>query len=245
MSDRASSAHPHAFPPTQWSIILSARHEDSEIRSQALEHICRCYWHPIYAYARKRGFSPEDAEDVTQGFFASMVHGQGFEKLDANRGKLRSYLLVALRNYMANEWRRRHAQRRGGDAKMLSIDLDDAEEHTCLEPAVQLTPEAVFERHWATTLLHTVMSQLERSFAQDGKGTTFELLKDFIARGRHERSQREVAEQLGISENAVRLAVHRLRKRYREMLLREIESTLEAGENPEDELRYLFGVFQA
>ncbi|MEZ5326201.1 MAG: sigma-70 family RNA polymerase sigma factor [Verrucomicrobiales bacterium] len=237
--------HHQAFPPTQWSVILSASDDDSEIRSQALEHICQCYWHPIYAYARKRGFSPQDAEDITQDFFGTLLETKGLEQAEAQRGKLRTYLLVRLRNFMANEWRRRKTKKRGGGAAVLSLDLDEAEQRTCLEPADHLTPEAVFERHWATTLLNTVMQRLQEAFEADGKGENFRVLKDYIARGDHDRKYLEVSEQMGISENAVRLAIHRLRKRYRDLLLQEIELTLEPGESAEAELRYLFGVFQS
>jgi RNA polymerase sigma-70 factor (ECF subfamily) len=234
-----------AFPPTQWSVVISARAEDSAERSLALQQICQHYWHPIYAYARKRGFSPADAEDVTQEFFADLLRKKEFESLQERKGKLRTFLLVAARNFMANEWQKRKALKRGGGATVLSIDINDAEEHTCLEPADHLSPEAVFERHWASSILNAVMQHLRESYEIDGKTEVFEALKDSLGLGRGERSYREIGDGLGISETAARLTVHRMRKRYRQLLLQQIASTLDPEESAEDELRYLFGVFQS
>ena len=239
------SPHPHAFPPTQWTMVISAQNDDSGERSRALEQICRTYWHPIYAYARKRSYSPQDAEDITQGFFAHLLQTGGFGNVHERKGKLRTFLLVSVRNFMTNEWAKRKAQKRGGGAQLLSIDLNDAEDHMCLEPTDDLTPEAVFERHWATTMLQTVMGRLQAVFENEGKETQFDALKEFLALGRGERTYAQVAEDLGLSESGVKVAVHRMRKRYRELLLEEISGTLEPGESAEAELRYLFGVFQS
>ncbi len=233
-----------AFPPTQWSVVLSARADDSAERSRALEQICQTYWHPIYAYARKRGFNPEDAEDVTQGFFAYLLKTKEFGKVCDRKGKLRTFLLVAIRNFMANEWARRKAQKRGGGATVLSIDIKEAEDYICIEPTDNVTPETVFEQHWATTMLHTVMSRMQQAFEEDGNKELFETLKDFLALGGGERTYREVGEAIGLSESAVKVTVHRMRKRYRELLLTEIAGTMEPGESATEELRYLFGVFQ-
>jgi RNA polymerase sigma factor (sigma-70 family) len=233
------------FPPTQWTVVLSARAEDSEERSQALQQICQTYWHPIYAYARKRGFSPTDAEDVTQEFFVYLLGREEFANVRETKGKLRTFLLVAARNFMANELQKRKAQKRGGGVTVLSIDVTDAEEHTCLEPADSLTPEAVFERHWASSILNTVMQRLRESYELDGKSEVFEALKDHLGLGRGERSYREIGEELGMSEMAARLTVHRMRKRYRQFLLQQVASTLDPEESAEEELRYLFGVFQS
>lgn len=242
----SASSSPQSFPPTQWSLILSAGDEDSAIRSRALERICQTYWQPVYAYTRKRGFDPADAEDVTQEFFAYLLKTEAFEKLRQHRGKLRNFLLVAVRNFMANEWAKRKRQKRGGGATILHFDVEEAENQTCLDEAMEhLTPEAVFERHWATALLHTVMERLERVYEESDRAAVFNELKEFMARGRGERSYREAGEAIGMSEAAVKIAVHRMRKRYRELLLEEIEGTLQPGESAEEELRYLFGVFQA
>jgi RNA polymerase sigma factor (sigma-70 family) len=237
--------HHQAFPPTQWSMVLSAQDGDSEERSRGLERICRIYWHPIYAYARKRSFNPQDAEDITQGFFAHLLQTKCFGKIEQRRGKLRTFLLVSVRNFMTNEWEKRSAQKRGGGVPLLSIDLKDAEDHICLEPADDLTPEVVFERHWATTMLQTVMDRLQAAQEKAGKAEQFRVLRDFLSLGRGDRTYREVGNELGISESGVKVAVHRLRKRYRELLLEEISGTLEPGESAEAELRYLFGVFQS
>ena len=224
--------------------MLSARAEDSIERSRALQQICETYWHPVYAYMRKRGFFPQDAEDVTQEFFAYLLETEEFGKIDGAKGKLRSFLLVAARNFMANEWKRRKAEKRGGKLTFLSIDLKDAESHAILDPADELTPDAVFERHWATTILNTVMERLRQFHVDRGDEETFEALKDFLAMGRNDRTYADVGAELGIAESQARLKVHRMRKKYRELLLQQIASTLEPDECPEEELRYLFGLFQ-
>ncbi|MGK0184292.1 MAG: DNA-directed RNA polymerase specialized sigma24 family protein [Verrucomicrobiales bacterium] len=176
--------HPQAFPPTQWSMVLSAQDSDSEERSQGLERICRIYWHPIYAYARKRSFNPEDAEDITQGFFAYLLQTKYFGKVEQRKGKLRTFLLVSVRNFMT----KRTAQKRGGGVPLLSIDLKDAEDYMCLEPTDDLTPEVVFERHWATTMLQTVMDRLQAAQEKAGKGKQFHVLRDFLSLGRGDRT---------------------------------------------------------
>ncbi len=174
--------------------MLSARADDSEERSQALQQICQTYWHPICAYARKRGFPLADAED---------------------------------------------------GVPVLSIDVGEAEGHTRLEPADHLSPEAVFERHWASSIVNAVMQRLRESYEIDGKAEVFEALKDSLGLGRGERSYRKIGEELGISETAARLTVHRMRKRYRQFLLQQIANTLDPEESAEEELRYLFGVFRS
>jgi RNA polymerase sigma factor (sigma-70 family) len=242
MSER--TANHQSFPPTQWSVVLSARADDSEERSRALQQICQTYWHPIYAYARKRGFSPADSEDVTQEFFVYLLGREEFANVRETKGKLRTFLLVAARNFMANEWQKRKAQKRGGGVTILSIDVGDAEDQTCLEPADNLSPEAIFERHWASSILNAVMQRLQQLYELDGKAEVFEALKDHLGLGRGERSYREIGDGLGISEAAARLTVHRMRKRYRQFLLQQIASTLDPEESAEEELRYLFGVFQ-
>jgi RNA polymerase sigma-70 factor (ECF subfamily) len=225
-------------------VVISARADDSGERSRALEQICETYWHPIYAYARKRGFKPHDAEDVTQGFFAYLLKTGEFSRLYQQKGKLRTFLLVALRNFMANEWRRRATEKRGGNVQVLSIDLDSAEDQTCLEPTENVTPEAVYERHWASTMLKTVMLRMQRAFEEDGKAEVFSRRKEFLVRGNSEQTFAEAGREVGMSESAARVAVHRMRKRYRELLLEEIAGTLAPEDSVEDELRYLFGVFQ-
>jgi len=239
------TSHHQAFPPTQWSLLISARADDSRERSRALEQICNTYWHPIYAYTRKRGFGSQDAEDITQGFFAQLLETDEFTRMREEKGKLRTFLLVAVRNFMSADWRHRSAQKRGGGVQVLSIDVDAAEDRTCVELADNLTPEIVFERHWASTLLHTVMGRLQGAFEDDGRAEVFHELKEFLIRGSGKQSYRDVGGRLGLSESAARVAAHRMRKRYREMLLEEIAGTLAPDDSVEDELRYLFGVFES
>jgi DNA-directed RNA polymerase specialized sigma24 family protein len=180
-----------------------------------------------------------------------LLRTEGLGKVREEKGKLRTFLLVSARNFMANERKRQNAQKRGGGVAVLSIDVKDAEEHTCLEPADGLSPEAVFERHWASSILNTVMHRLQRYYEQDGKADVFQALKDYLALGRGERSYREIGEELGISEMAAWLTIHRMRMRmrmrmrYRQFLLQQIAATLDPGESAEEEWRYLFGVFQS
>jgi len=237
------SDNPHAFPPTQWSLILSAQANESEIRARALEQICSRYWHPVYAYARGRGLKPPDAQDLTQGFFAHLLSTGGLRSVSEAKGKLRSFLLVAVRNFLTNEWIKMNRQRRGGGATVLSFDWEDAEKRTALEPVDHVTPEVIFERHWALTLLRAAMERLESYYREKNKERLFDQIGGFLDSREGMPSSRELGEALDMSPAAVDQAVYEMRKRYRGILLREVAATLEEGERAEDELRYLLGVF--
>ena len=241
--NRSTNRQP--FPQTRWSVVLSSQSDESGIRSRALEQICSAYWHPVYAYYRFRGLTPEDAEDLTQGFFAHLLSSDGLRTVQEEKGKLRSFLLVSARNHMNAEWNRQNRKKRGGGAKVFSFDRLDAERRTCLEPIDPVTPEKIFDQHWAMTLLRTAMDRLELAYREEGKERLFVHLKGFLESKQGNPSYRELGRSLEMPENTVRVAVSRMRKRYRALLMEEISGTLEEGGNPTDELHYLFGIFGA
>ena len=242
--------HPdQAFPNTRWSMILQAQGNDSELRNRALEQICRTYWLPIYAFARGQGLAPPDAEDLTQNVLSSLLGNGAFEQVAVGKGKLRSFLRVATKNALRDDWRRATRQKRGGGATVLSLDYEDAEQRcsaVSLAAIDDQSPDRIFDRHWGLHLLNQTMERLEATYTGEGKAAIFAALKGVIghAGGGGPRYQ-DLAEELGMSEGAVKVAVHRLRKRYRRILKEEIAQTLddESEEAVEDELRYIFGVF--
>ncbi|MGK0189823.1 MAG: RNA polymerase sigma factor (sigma-70 family) [Verrucomicrobiales bacterium] len=235
----------HEFPNTRWSVVLDAQAPDSELRHRALERICKTYWPPIYAYARGLRLSPADAEDLTQSLFADLLQKQSFDRVDADRGKLRAFLMAATRNHARSHWRKAGRQKRGGEVTVLSLDYQHAEKLCSLEPSDSETPEKIFERNWGINLLRRTMERLEAVYVGEGKGEVFAALKDQLGLGRGDTDYEGTAADLGISEGARRVALHRLRKRYRRILREEIAQTLdeENEEAIEEEIRYLFGVF--
>jgi len=236
---------PDRFPDTRWSVVLRAGDGETAIRRRALEELCRTYWLPIYAFARGQGLSPPDAEDLTQDVLGGLLKHGDFERIVEGRGKLRSFLRVATKNHLRSDWRRARCQKRGGGAEHLSLDWKDAERRCVLEPSDDETPDRLFDRHWAINLLHRTMERLESHYTGEGKGELFAALKEVLGRKSGGPSYRELAGQLSMSEGAVKVAVHRLRKRYRTLLRQEIARTLdnESEEAIEEEVRSLFGVF--
>ncbi len=233
------------FPNTRWSVILNAQESDSAVRDRALEQICRTYWLPVYAFARGQGLEPADAEDLTQSVLADLLNKRAFENVRAERGSLRAFLRTATKNFLRNEWRKAHTQKRGGARQVLPLDCDEAEQRCSLEAVDHESPERLFDRHWGINLLHQTMERLEATYAGEGKRALFEALKDVLAQKGGGPRYKELAAQLGMSEGAVKVAVHRLRQRYGRILKEEIAVTLqnESEEAVEDEIRYLFGVF--
>jgi len=207
--------------------------------------LCRLYWYPLYAYLRRRGHAPPEAEDLTQGFFACLLERDALAAADPQRGRFRSFLLTSLKHFVADQRDRDRAQKRGGGQKIMSLDVRGAEGRYCLEPADNLTAEKLFERRWAQTMLELVLGDLRRQYARDGRQRTFERLKGFL-RGKAARgSYGQVAAELDVTEAAVRVAVHRLRRRYRELLREHIAQTVASPEDVEDEIRHLFSAFEA
>jgi RNA polymerase sigma factor (sigma-70 family) len=225
------------FATTRWTVVVAAgRKSDTQAR-QALEELCRTYWYPLYAYIRRQGHSKEDAEDLTQAFFARFLEKNYLAGLDRERGKFRAFLLASLKHFLANEWDKSQRQKRGGGATLLSLDWQDAETRYRIEPVDQSSPDKLYDRAWAVTLLERVIYRLRDESADPRQ---FEHLKPFLTVDKNAIPYREAAKELGLTEGAVRVTVHRLRRRYRELLRQEIAETLSDPTHVEEELRALF-----
>lgn len=236
---------PNAFPTTQWSLIVRAAAADPAEREKALAEICTLYWAPVYAFIRSRGHSPHDAEDLTQGLFAELLERNDFAKADSNHGKLRSYLLTSATNHLHSAHRRETRQKRGGGAVVLSFDTVDAESRCLIpEPVDALTPDRVFERQWAISVMESVVSILAQRYADKGQAELFNTIKPFINTTEGTTAQALLAGQLGMTEQALRVAIHRLRQRYGEVLRQTVKATLGSGENVEEEIACLMAAFQ-
>lgn len=240
------SSGPSAFNPTRWSLIVALRGGDSLPARAALETLCGTYWYPLYAYARRCGQVPEDAADVTQSFFAFLLEKEVFAQADPERGKLRTFLLAAMRRFMRDEWRKTQQLKRGGGLTALSIDELLAEERYAREVVDHVTPEALYHRRWALALLERTLLDLRADYAQRGKAALFEALKPCLTDEHDAASAAEVGAQLGMAAGAVRVAVSRLRHRYRERLLQEVAASMDAQSEAEldEEIDALFRVLE-
>jgi DNA-directed RNA polymerase specialized sigma24 family protein len=230
---------PSQFATTHWSLVLAARDRAEPGADDALASLCGLYWYPLYAYVRRRGHGADEAHDLTQEFFARLLEKDFLAGVDRGKGKFRSFLLAACNHFLANERDRARAKKRGGGRAILSLDAADAEGRYSAEPADAVTPEKLFERRWALALLQQVMARLRDEFEAKGKGRLFDGLRGFLV-GEKGAGYRRAAGELGLSEGAVKVAVHRLRQRYRELLHEEIGRTVGAPEEVEEELRALF-----
>jgi RNA polymerase sigma factor (sigma-70 family) len=228
------------FPPTLWSVVLRAGQNSSEQSNEALAALCRAYWSPLYAFLRRQGKSPPDAEDLTQGFMLHLLEKDMLSRAQREKGKFRSFLLASLQYFIANERDKQQAQKRGGGAKLVELDNQDAEDRYLAELADNLDPAKVFERRWATTLLERVLSRLEAEFTEPSRRKRFQELQTFLLGESKSLSYSEAGKRLGIKEGAVKVAVLRLRQRFGELLRAEIANTVATPEEVEDELRHLF-----
>jgi RNA polymerase sigma-70 factor (ECF subfamily) len=237
-----SSADPDpcGFATTHWSLIVAARQPDASAARQALAHLCTAYWYPLYAYIRRRGHLPDEAQDLTQEFFARLLERDLLGAADPDRGRFRAFLLAACKHFLANEHDRACAIKRGGGRAPLSLNLDDAEGRYGREPSHDLTPDKLFERRWALTLLDRTLARLREEFTAKGKGETFDRLRVFLVGDRGAPSHAELAAEVGMTAGAVKVAAHRLRQRYRELLREEIAHTVEGLEQIDEEVRELF-----
>jgi RNA polymerase sigma factor (sigma-70 family) len=235
----ASPSQPQWFVTTHWSVVLAAGRNDSTRAQAALEKLCRSYWYPLYAFVRRLGHGPHDAEDLVQGFFAVCLEKNYLGAADQAKGRFRSFLLTALKYFLANEWDKARTQKRGGALPVISLDSLTAEQRYALEPADQFTAEKLFERRWALTLLDKVITRLHDEQAGAGKLKQFEALKESITAAGRGTPYAALAAQLGTSEGAIKVAVHRLRQRYRELLEEEIANTVASPEEIEEERRHL------
>lgn len=220
-------------------MVLAAAERSTPQAEQALEEICRTYWFPIYAYVRRRGHSPQDAEDLTQAFFLQFIRRHWIGDVDRAKGRLRAFLVTALKRFMVNEWRRATAQKRGGTQVLLSIDAEEAEGRYIAAGTPRLAADALFDRQWALTLLELTTKRLEAEHKEAGKDADFAVLKDSLVLAHGAIDYATIAGALGISEGAARVAVHRLRKRFRELYREEVALTLPAGADADEEMLYL------
>jgi RNA polymerase sigma-70 factor (ECF subfamily) len=228
------------FLTTHWSVVLAAGRGDSTRAQNALARLCQTYWYPLYAYVRRRGHSPHDAQDLTQEFFTRLLEHQSLAAADPNRGRFRSFLLSSLDHFLAHEWQKGQAQKRGGGRQMLSLDLAMAEQRYDLEPADTSSPDKLFDKHWAGALLEEVLNQLEAEYRQAGRAELFAALKQTLTGTRESQPYAVLAAQMSMNESALKVAVHRLRKRYRQLLRAEIVHVVADPDQADDELRHLF-----
>lgn len=236
------AASPRVFATTHWSVVLAAGQGESVPAQHALETLCRAYWYPIYAYVRRKGYRPEEAQDLTQEFFAHLIAKDDFRLADRNKGKFRGFLLARLDYFLAREWTRAHRQKRGGQFTFISMDEQPPEERYRLEPADPQTPERIFLRQWALTVLKQAMNALQKECEANGKVVLFRESKSLISGERDGAAYAEISKSLNLSEGAVRVAVHRLRQRYGELLRSEVAHTVTTEDEIDEELRYLFQV---
>ncbi|MDB6123703.1 MAG: hypothetical protein JWQ71_2696 [Pedosphaera sp.] len=231
------------FVTTHWSAVVRAGQVDAASAHVALDELCQTYWYPLYAFIRRQGRAPQDAEDLTQAFFARLLEKNFVAAADPEKGKFRTFLLAALKRFMANEWDRDHAQKRGGFQTVIAIDQAVVESRFNADLTHDLQPDVLFERQWAMMLLERVMSLLQEEYVATGRATLFEHLRSCLAKQEATQSYALIAVELKLTEAAVKTAVHRLRTRYREILRSEIGKTVASPDEIETELRHLFSTF--
>jgi RNA polymerase sigma-70 factor (ECF subfamily) len=228
------------FATTDWQLIAAVRGADPPQAQQALAVLCAAYWYPLYAYLRRRGHSADQAQDLTQGFFASLLGRDFLTGIAPEKGKFRSFLLSSLQNYLSHERGRAQARKRGGGHVIFSIDLPQAEGRYAAEPAHTLTAERLFERRWALTLLERVLDGLGAEMVNSGQGLLFDRLGPALLAGGDAAPYAAIAAELGMTEGAVKVAAHRLRRRYRDRIRAEVARTVDRAEEVDDEIRDLF-----
>jgi RNA polymerase sigma factor (sigma-70 family) len=227
------------FNTTHWSVVLLAGETQAPEADAAVNSLCRTYWPPLYAYARRAGHSPEDAQDLTQDFFARLLEKKYLKLANQERGRFRSFLLKSLQHFLVNEWVRSQAQKRGGGQKIFSLDEEAAERSYLQQPADLLSPESLYDKRWAMTLLERAMDRLGADYEGAGKRELFDQLKGSLLTEGSAESYRQLGEPMLMSEGAVKVAVHRLRQRFREAIRSEIAQTVATPAEVDEELRYL------
>jgi RNA polymerase sigma factor (sigma-70 family) len=237
------SPRPAPFVSTHWSMVLAAGQRALPESQQALASLCQAYWPAVYVFVRRQVVDLHEAQDLTQAFFTQLLEKNLLAVAQPKRGRFRSFLLTSVQHFLINEWDKQKTARRGGGKKILSLDFQQHDSNCLFEPADAMTPEKLFERQWVVGLLEQVMARLRGEFTRAGKEKTFDCLKGFLAGADAEKSLAECAQYLGISENAAKVAAHRLRKRYRELLRAEVAQTLADPAEIEDEIRQLFAAF--
>src|SRR5437588_6597219 len=232
-----------AFTTTQWSVVLNAQGA-SPSAQEALEKLCRTYWWPLYGFVRRQGYNPEEAQDLTQGFFAMLLERKDFDTVRRDKGRLRSYLLASLKNFLAKAHRRATTIRRGEGRPLVPLEELLVRERADLEPADALSADRIYERRWALTLLEQVLARLGNEYRVACNSALFEQLKQMLSDEPDRPSQAKIAQELSMTENAVKQAFYRLRQRYRLLLREEIAQTVAAPGDVEEELRHFIAVLQ-
>jgi RNA polymerase sigma factor (sigma-70 family) len=230
------------FATTRWSVVLAAGDAASALADVALAELCRTYWYPLYAFVRRKGHSPHDAQDLTQAFFARLLEKNYVAQANRERGRFRTYLLAAFTHFLADEWDKARRIKRGGGQETISFDAASAEERYLLEPIDRLDAAKLYERRWVTTLFDKVLARLEQEFRDSGKGELFDALKGSLLADDSGTPYAETGVRLGLKEDAVKQNAHRLRRRYRELFREEIAQTVDGPSQVEDELKHLFAV---
>jgi RNA polymerase sigma factor (sigma-70 family) len=241
-SDDAGKNDATWFATTHWSIVLAAGQERGSAAQNALESLCRTYWYPLYAYVRRTGRDPDEAKDLTQEFFAQLLEADKIGIADPARGRFRTFLLTAMKHFLVNVWKKENRLKRGGGQALLSLNADAGEQSFAAEPSDPLTPETIYERRWAATLLERVLGLLGEECAASGRAAQFEEIKESLWGERRNSGLAGIAARLGMSEGALKTAVHRMRARYRELLRSEIAHTVASPAEIDEELRHLITV---
>jgi len=234
-----------SFTTTHWSVVLAARDTDSPEADAALAELCRTYWYPLYAFVRRKGHSPHDAQDLTQAFFARLLEKNYVAQADRERGRFRTFLLAALSHFLADEWDKGQRLKRGGGREIISFDAVSTEERYRLEPVDQLDAAKLYERRWVTALFDEVLLRLEQEFREAARGELFDSLRSSLIAEDSSLSYAQLGTRLGMTEDAVKQAVHRMRRRYGELFRQEIAQTVAGPGEVEDELKHLLAVLSA
>lgn len=226
------------FATTHWTVIYAAAETQSPDSGKALDALCVSYWYPLYVYVRRKGYGAEEAKDLTQEFFAQLLSRKLYQVADPTRGKFRWFLLTSLQNFLAKEYRKATAQKRGGNSTTISLDFESAEGRYQHEPSHNATPEKLFEREWAHTLLQRVLERLRNEFSGSEKADRFQVMCAHLVEPEQNTSYADMARELGMSEGSVKVAMHRLRKRYRELYREEIASVVSSDDDIDEEIRH-------
>lgn len=230
------------FDTTHWSVVLAAQAAHDPNAAEALEKLCRTYWYPLYAFVRRQGRSPEDAQDLTQGFFAHLLRKDFLSGVGPEKGRFRSFLLACLKHFLADEWEKARTAKRGGNCPEIPLNLEGAEERYQLETCVEADAESLYERRWAVDLLDRVLDRMRHEAVTSGREAVFDQLQGCLLGERPSETYAQLGAHLGMSETAVKVTVHRLRQQYRELLREEIAHTVTRPEEIDEEMRYMFAV---
>ncbi|HLH56682.1 MAG TPA: sigma factor [Verrucomicrobiae bacterium] len=236
---------PEWFATTHWSVVLTAKETESPRSREALEKLCAGYWYPLYAYVRRKGYAPHDAQDLTQEFFARLLKGNFLATIEQRKGRFRTFLIVSLEHFLAKEWARANRQKRGGGASVVSLQETDAEGRYLREPVDSASAQFVYERRWAMTLLERAFERLRKECLLAEQQKLFESAQHLLSGDRGDQSYGQLAANLGMTEGAFKVAVHRLRHRYGKLLRMEIAETVASPDEVEAEIRYLFSALKS